>query len=326
MAVCKYGSTGDDVTRIQKALKDAGFYQGEPDGVFGPQTETALKNFQMKSGLEVDGIVGPETWGKLFPSSVSEPKVVSGDLDSRCLALTGSFETGKFFPDCFATVTGNFDGQGMSFGALQWNFGQGTLQPLLKEMFANHQDIASGIFGEKLGQLQQAINGGKSAALSFADSIQNKAKHTITDPWKQMFRALGLTTEFQAIEVRGAATYYEKGVRLCENYGLWSERGRALMFDISAQNGSIADRVKALILADFGKLPQSATLEEIELAKMRIVANRQAKAANPKFVEDVRKRKLCIAEGKGIVHGISYDLAGQFGLELRKVDGAGRRG
>ncbi|MHB8148917.1 MAG: peptidoglycan-binding domain-containing protein [Desulfobulbia bacterium] len=323
MAIYKNGSTGDDVTRIQKALKDAGFYQGEPDGVFGSQTEIALKNFQTASGLGADGIVGPATWGKLFPSPASAPKEVSGNLDSRCLALTGSFETGKFSPECFATMTGNFDGQGMSFGALQWNFGQGTLQTLLKEMFANHQDIASGIFGENLGKLQQAINGGKEAALSFAASIQDPAKHTITDPWKQMFRALGLTPEFQAIEVRGAAAYYEKGIRLCQDYGLWSQRGRALMFDICVQNGSIADSVKALIMADFGKLPQSASPEETELAKMRIVANRRAEGANPKFVEDVRRRKLCIAEGKGVVHGITYDLAAQFGLDLRKADGAG---
>lgn len=323
MAVYKNGSTGDDVARIQKALKDAGFYQGEPDGVFGSQTETALKNFQTASGLGADGIVGPATWGKLFPSSVSAAKEVSGGLDSRCLALTGSFETGKFSPECFATMTGNFDGQGMSFGALQWNFGQGTLQTLLKEMFANHQDIASGIFGENLGKLQQAISGGKEAALSFAASIQDQAKHTITDPWRQMFRALGLTPEFQAIEVRGAATYYQKGIRLCQDYGLWSQRGRALMFDICVQNGSIGDSVKALIMADFGKLPQSASPEETELAKMRIVANRRAEAANPKFVEDVRRRKLCIAEGKGVVHGITYDLAAQFGLDLRKADGAG---
>lgn len=75
-----------------------------------------------------------------------------------------------------------------------------------------------------------------------------------------------------------------------------------------------------LIMADFGKLPQSASPEETELARMRIVANRRAEAANPKFVEDVRRRKLCIAEGKGVVHGITYDLAAQFGLGLRKVD------
>ena len=320
MAVYKNGSTGDDVARIQKALKDAGLYQGEADGIFGAQTEAAVKRFQGNSAVAADGIVGPATWEKLFPSQASAPKTESADLASRCLALTGSFETGRLSPDCFATVAGNFDGQGMSFGALQWNFGQGTLQPLLQEMFSNHHDIASMIFGDSLNKLQQAIKGGKEAALAFAASIQDQSKKAVAAPWKQMFRSLGLTPEFQAIEVKGAATYYGRGVKLCTDYGLWCERGRALMFDISVQNGSIPDKVRALIVADFGRLPQSLSAEETELRKMRIVANRRAEAANPIFVEDVRRRKLCIAEGKGVVHGISYDLAGQFGLDLRKAD------
>lgn len=322
MTVYKNGSTGVDVTRIQKALKDAGFYQGEPDGVFGSGTEAAVKKFQFTSGLGADGIVGSATLEKLFPSQAAEPKALSGGLDSRCLALTGTFETGRFAPDCFASMTGNFDGQGMSFGALQWNFGQGTLQPLLKEMVTNHPDVALSIFGASLNQLQQAISGSKDAALSFAASIQDQAKKTITDPWKQMFRSLGLTPEFQAIEVKGAATYYGKAVKLCTDYGFRTERGRALMFDICVQNGSISDTIKALIVADFTKIPSSLSPEETEVAKMRIVANRRAEAANPKFVEDVRRRKLCIAEGKGVVHGITYDLAGQFGLGLRNADGA----
>jgi hypothetical protein len=37
---------------------------------------------------------------------------------------------------------------------------------------------------------------------------------------------------------------------------------------------------------------------------MSIVANRRAEAANPRWVDDVRVRKLCIARGEGAVHGI----------------------
>ena len=51
---------------------------------------------------------------------------------------------------------------------------------------------------------------------------------------------------------------------------------------------------------------------------MRIVANRRAEAANPAWVEDVRARKLCIANGYGVVHGIPYDLEGQFGIGLAR--------
>jgi len=319
MATYKNGSSGDAVLRIQKALQDAGFFQGTPGGAFGGQTEAAVKAFQVKAGLTPDGVVGPATWGKLFPETPSASDAISGDLSTRCLALTGSFETGQLAPGCFATVAGNFDGQGMSFGALQWNFGQGTLQPLLQKMFARHPDVASRIFGDNLAQLQQAIGADTNAAIRFAVSIQDSAKKAVINPWKQMFTSLGLSPEFQAIEVEGAAAYSQRGVRLCQEYGLWSERGRALMFDICVQNGSIADSTKALILADVGTLPQTLSPEDAELRKMRIVANRRAEAANPKFVEDVRTRKLCIAEGKGTVHGIAYDLEGQFGLTLRRA-------
>lgn len=319
MATYKNGSSGDDVARIQKALQDAGVFQGTPDGVFGDQTEAAVKAFQAQAGLTADGIVGPATWARLFPTAPPAPGAVPGDLSTRCLALTGSFETGQLAPGCFATVTGNFDGQGMSFGALQWNFGQGTLQPLLQKMLSRHPDVASRIFGDNLPQLRQAISADKDAAMRFAVSIQDPAKKAVVNPWKQMFVSLGLTPEFQAIEVDGAAAYSQRGVRLCQEYGLWSERGRALMFDICVQNGSIADSTKALILADFAKLPQTLSPEDAELGRMRSVANRRAEAATPKFVEDVRTRKLCIAEGKGTVHGIAYDLEGQFGLALRRV-------
>ena len=92
------------------------------------------------------------------------------------------------------------------------------------------------------------------------------------------------------------------------------------MFDISLQNGGIPDNVKELILADFEKLKQSYSHEEIEVSKMQIVANRRAEDSKTTFVEDVRRRKLCIAQGKGVVHGVAYNLAGQFGLDLTKAD------
>ena len=36
------------------------------DGVYGPQTEFAIKNFQQQNGLDADGIVGPASWQKLI--------------------------------------------------------------------------------------------------------------------------------------------------------------------------------------------------------------------------------------------------------------------
>lgn len=50
---------------IQKALKGAGYYQGAIDGKIGPETRDAVKAFQKENGLEADGVVGRQTWGKL---------------------------------------------------------------------------------------------------------------------------------------------------------------------------------------------------------------------------------------------------------------------
>ncbi len=61
----KMGSSGDDVTRLQKRLTKAGFDTGGADGVFGPKTEAALRAFQDSAGLAADGIAGPATNGKL---------------------------------------------------------------------------------------------------------------------------------------------------------------------------------------------------------------------------------------------------------------------
>ncbi len=182
MAIYKLGSRGDEVREIQRKLSALGDYRGPIDGDFGGGTQAAVVAFQRRKGIEADGSVQPATWEALFGSPIPKPAIGDKDLAYRCLALTGSFETGTGIPDCFCGISGDFDGQGISFGVLQWNFGQGTLQPL----------------------------------------------------------------------------------------------------------------------------------------KMVIVANRRAEAANPRWIDDVRVRKLCIARGEGTVHGIPYRLDDQYAIGLKR--------
>ena len=56
----------DAVKRIQQALKDQGFNAGPVDGIWGRKTIAAIKKFQAKQKLDVDGIVGPQTLKALF--------------------------------------------------------------------------------------------------------------------------------------------------------------------------------------------------------------------------------------------------------------------
>ena len=60
-ALSKYGSRGSEVTQIQTKLKRWGYYSGSVDGIYGSQTVAAVKKFQKKNGLTVDGIAGKNT-------------------------------------------------------------------------------------------------------------------------------------------------------------------------------------------------------------------------------------------------------------------------
>lgn len=62
--VLRVGSTGGATKMVQMVLVALG-WNIATDGVFGPQTESAVREFQSNRGLQVDGIVGPATWEAL---------------------------------------------------------------------------------------------------------------------------------------------------------------------------------------------------------------------------------------------------------------------
>lgn len=61
----KKGSSGATVKEIQTRLKNWGYYNGAIDGVYGSGTEQAVRYFQKKNGLSVDGQVGDKTLAAL---------------------------------------------------------------------------------------------------------------------------------------------------------------------------------------------------------------------------------------------------------------------
>ncbi len=84
-ALSKYGSRGSEVTQIQTKLKRWGYYNGNIDGIYGTQTLEAVKYFQRKNGLTVDGIAGPATLAAMgitsSSSSGSSSSTNSNDLN-----------------------------------------------------------------------------------------------------------------------------------------------------------------------------------------------------------------------------------------------------
>ena len=64
-ALSKYGSRGSEVRTIQDKLKRWGYYTGNVDGIYGSKTVAAVKKFQQRNGLAVDGIAGTKTLNAL---------------------------------------------------------------------------------------------------------------------------------------------------------------------------------------------------------------------------------------------------------------------
>lgn len=63
-----YGSRGEDVRKLQQALQGAGYDIGSTgaDGIYGSNTQAAVRRYQQANGLSVDGIAGDLTQGKLY--------------------------------------------------------------------------------------------------------------------------------------------------------------------------------------------------------------------------------------------------------------------
>ena len=76
-AQVSYGSTGSSVSALQEKLNANG-YDLEVDGEFGPATQKAVKDYQKKKGLQVDGIAGAETWGSLLQSPAAQSGPTTG--------------------------------------------------------------------------------------------------------------------------------------------------------------------------------------------------------------------------------------------------------
>ena len=82
-ALSRYGSSGSEVTQIQTKLKRWGYYNGNIDGIYGSKTVAAVRSFQSKNGLTVDGIAGPKTLQAMgiYSSSSSSGSLNNSDLN-----------------------------------------------------------------------------------------------------------------------------------------------------------------------------------------------------------------------------------------------------
>ncbi|MFT8362379.1 MAG: spore cortex-lytic enzyme [Sporolactobacillus sp.] len=80
--VLTQGDRGEDVVELQARLQYIGFYQSQIDGKFGYTTYWAVRNFQQKYGLQVDGAVGAAVKQKLIKASQFNKTFVDTNLQA----------------------------------------------------------------------------------------------------------------------------------------------------------------------------------------------------------------------------------------------------
>ena len=125
----RWGSRGDAVSQLQSALNDRGAGLAV-DGVFGPRTHSAVKNFQRSAGIGVDGVVGPITrsalntgvsgsaGGTAAPVSSSQGST-SSIVDRARSAVDTPYSWGGSSlggMDCSGLVSYAYQGSGLSLG------------------------------------------------------------------------------------------------------------------------------------------------------------------------------------------------------------------
>ncbi|MFN3953204.1 MAG: TIGR02594 family protein [Pararhodobacter sp.] len=82
--VLRHGARGADVRALQEALVALRYSLGQVDGAFGDRTREAVLAFQADNGLDVDGVVGRDTWAALDTASPRPERVVDAqDLRER---------------------------------------------------------------------------------------------------------------------------------------------------------------------------------------------------------------------------------------------------
>lgn len=155
----KYGSRGDRVKLLQKALNDLGYSAGSADGKFGSGTQRAVVAFQRANGLTADGLAGTKTLKKieaLLSGGTSSGGSTTTKPDSGS-SNTGSSNNGYIVPsrtlrrgyqgDDVKSVQSRLKELGYYTGAIDGQYGSSSMAAV-KAFQSKHGLTADGLAGK----------------------------------------------------------------------------------------------------------------------------------------------------------------------------------
>ncbi|WP_432666738.1 hypothetical protein R9X47_10295 [Wukongibacter baidiensis] len=233
---------------------------------------------------------------------------ISTSLKKKLLNNTGFFEGNKGY----STVSGNFDGQGISFGIIQFNFGQGSLEPLLKDYINDYESEYNSVFGSKAQELKKVVfDYSKSQQISWGGSITASDNYNLKSEWKALFEDMGSKLNNQNLQVKHAQSYFNRALSLASQYEITSTQGLAFLFDQSVHEWSWSEsdsvvKEDLLYWAD----------EYFRIEKKRMPdSDRCGTLLSYVRTRDGKNRRTAIRNGSGTVHEKDYDVS-DFGLSF----------
>lgn len=174
VTILKKGSSGDDVKYLQTALKNNG-YDLDVDGIYGSKTQAAVRDYQSKNNLQVDGIAGREVRDSLAGLNNGGNTGSVGYLDAQYTAGGGSggfsFGGRPNFNSRYETQIQSLLNQILNRGDFAYDFNADPLYQQMRDVYTQQGKMAmmdamgnaaalSGGFGNSYGQSvgQQTYN------------------------------------------------------------------------------------------------------------------------------------------------------------------------
>ena len=177
-----YGSSGDEVKTLQKLLNNSG-YNLAVDGQFGQKTQQAVKDYQKKNSLTVDGIVGNNTWSSLTGSETG--------ANASTMGSTSGAKT--------TTSDGGASG-GFQYGDYQESDAVQQAYALLQKQMANKPGEYTSAWSDQISAiLDQIMNREKFSYDLNGDALYQQYK----DQYTQMGKMAMMDTMGQAAAMTG---------------------------------------------------------------------------------------------------------------------------
>ena len=279
------------------------------------------------------------------PRPVGDFQILTKEqFEWQALLCTSQYETSRPYPENFGVVAGNFDGAGVSWGAIQFNAKTGPLIAMWQSMINNHSAVTLKAFTDNASRTLESntanynswktlfLAGNFPDILAWADARSDAAKndHGLIEPWNTYFMNLGITSESQELQKVNAAWYHQIALQWFNDFGLWSRQGYALMFDIAVQSGSMNPKVNGVTQDLIGEIntwyagisKAGKTAVQLEVEKLVKIANRRADYIDISWQAGYRDRKVTLAEGFGEVNGMRMETDSMYnmGLEPMYID------